>query len=156
MYSLTAAAQTPTTEVTMHNQESRELGELGPEEVGARVSAILEAAERDARAVIAAAYREQGAPPQPEGVAQPEGVEDLARELARLEARVEALEHAVGAQPPAPAPPPAAEAAAEVAARVQAVELALAGLPREAIARELSRTLDAAAVERLLDDVLQS
>ena len=129
----------------MHSDDPHAVPELGPEEVGARVSAILEAAERDARAVISAAYREQ----RPEPAA---GLDELAGEVARLAARVEALEQAFEASAER-APQRAADVGAQVA-RVRAVELALAGLSREAIAAELSATMEPAEVERLLDDVL--
>jgi len=118
---------------------------LSPEEVGARVSAILEAAERDARAVISAAYREQRPEPAP-------GLDQLAGEVARLAARVDALERALEAGAER-APQRVADVGAQVA-RVRAVEMALAGLSREAIAEELSKTMAAAEVERVLDDVL--
>ena len=129
----------------MHSDEPRAIPELGPEEVGARVSAILEAAERDARAVISAAYREQ----RPEPAA---GLDELAGELARLAARVAALEQALEAGAER-APQRVADVGAQVA-RVRAVEMALAGLSREAIVAELSTTMSPAEVERVLDDVL--
>ena len=133
----------------MHRDDPSARPELGPEEVGARVSAILEAAERDARAVITAAYREQ----QHEPV---EALEDLARKVAQLAARVEALEQALGAgtaELAAETPGRAVDAGTQ-AARVRAVELALAGLSRDAIAQELSGALAPGEVELLLDDVL--
>jgi hypothetical protein len=122
--------------------------ELGPEEVGARVSAILEAAERDARAVIAAAYREAPAP-----AAASTTLEDLAQALESLTKRVEAIERTLSAAPrvehaSAPAPP------RDDAVRVRAIELSLAGHSRVAIARELADVMPAEAVERLLDEVL--
>ncbi len=131
----------------MHKRRavSRAIPELSPEEVGARVSAILEAAERDARAVISAAYREQ----RPEPAA---GLEELAGEVARLAARVDALEQGLAAGGER-APQRAADVGVQVA-RVRAVEMALAGLSREAIAAELSTTMAPAEVERVLDDVL--
>src|SRR5579872_6233183 len=123
--------------------------QLGPEEVGARVSAILEAAERDARAVIAAAYREAAAAP-----AAPATLEDVAQALEALSRRVDAIERAIGATPrTAPAPEPA-RAPRDDAVRVRAVELSLAGHSREGIARELTGTMAPADVERLLDEVL--
>ena len=146
---LTAALDAPNSKEAMHSDEPRTSAELGPEEVGARVSAILEAAERDARAVISAAYREQ--PQEPAA-----GLGELAQTLARLEARVEALEQALAAsasEGDVQAPQRVADVGAQVA-RVRAVELALAGLSREAIAAELSATMEPAEVERLLDDVL--
>lgn len=133
----------------MHSDEPRASPELGPDEVGARVSAILEAAERDARAVISAAYREQ--PQEPTT-----GLDELAKEVARLAERVEALEQALGASAAEGgerSPQRVADIGVQVA-RVRAVELALAGLSREAIAAELSATMAPADVERVLDDVL--
>lgn len=125
------------------------LPELGPEEVSARVSAILEAAERDARAVILEAYGEQRQQPAT-------GLDELAREVARLATRVEALEQAFGSGAPeiAQRAPQRAADLGSPAARVRAVELALAGLSRQAIAGELSTMLESAEVELLLDDVL--
>ena len=133
----------------MHSDPPPALPELGPEEVGARVSAILEAAERDARAVILEAYGEQRQQPST-------GIDELAREVARLAARVEALEQALASGAPASGErtPERAPDVASPAARVRAVELALAGLSREAITVELSRMLAPAEVELLLDDVL--
>jgi len=145
---LTATARVPKREETMDSDEPRTLPELSPEEVGARVSAILEAAERDARAVISAAYREQ---PAPEA-----GLDELVRQVALLATRVEALEHALSVTAPEVgerAPQRAADAGTQ-AARMRAVELALAGLSREAIAKELSGTLPPAELALLLDDVL--
>lgn len=134
----------------MHSEEPPAVPELSPEEVGARVSAILEAAERDARAVILEAYREQRQQP------AATGLDELAREVARLAARVEALEQAIdsGAPEAAEAAPQRAADPVSPAARVRAVELALVGLSREAIAVELSRMLPSEQVELLLDDVL--
>jgi hypothetical protein len=125
--------------------------QLGPEEVGARVSAILEAAERDARAVIAAAYRE-AAPP-----AAPATLEELAEALQALSRRVDAIERTISASPQTeraraedqPARPPR-----EDAVRVRAIELSLAGHSRAAIAHELAGTMAPADVDRLLDEVL--
>jgi hypothetical protein len=142
---LTAAPDAPNSKEAMHSDEPGAIPELGPEEVGARVSAILEAAERDARAVISAAYREQ----RPEPAA---GLDELAAALARLAARVDALERALEAGGER-APQRVADVGAQVA-RVRAVEMALAGLSREAIVAELSTTMAPAEVERVLDDVL--
>lgn len=125
--------------------------QLGPEEVGARVSAILEAAERDARAVIAAAYREAAAP------AAPATLEGVAQALEALSRRVDAIERAISAAPEterAPAEDQPARAPREDAVRVRAVELSLAGHSRAAIARELAGTMAPADVERLLHEVL--
>jgi len=125
---------------------------LSPEEVGARVSAILEAAERDARAVIAAAHQEVAAPP------PPRTLEELAGELADLRARVEALEKELreraAATPTAPAQRRERSGAVDPAARVRAIELALAGYSRDAIARELGTSMAPGDVEGLLDEVL--
>jgi hypothetical protein len=165
---------------------------LSPEEVGARVSAILEAAERDARAVIDAAHRE-AVPPTGELT-----LERVAAELDALSGRVAALESALGAAPRATAspstvaeppstvaeppsavapphrtaarppsvaaqPPQAADprrvAEADAvdptpAARVRAIELALSGYPRAAIARELAAVMSPQSVDSLLDEVL--
>ena len=133
----------------MHSDPPPALPELGPEEVGARVSAILEAAERDARAVILEAYGEQRQQPST-------GIDELAREVARLAARVDALEQALASAAPESSErtPQRAADVASPAARVRAVELSLAGLSREAIAVELSRMLAPAEVELLLADVL--
>jgi hypothetical protein len=151
---------------------------LTPEEVGARVSAILEAAERDARAVIEAAHRELEAPRR-----EPLTLEELSREVVDLSARVAALERALPAAAAVAGPSPvvrdgmlagartddepvaprAADASQErrlqretvvPAARVRAIELALAGYSRPAIARELTASLSAAEIEGLLDEVL--
>jgi len=129
---------------------------LSPEEVGARVSAILEAAERDARAVIDAAHRELAAREQPEPT-----LEELARALDALSARVAALERSVAAAavaasapPPPPAERPRRRAPIDPAARVRAIELALAGYSREAITDELAATMSPTDVEQLLDEVL--
>src|ERR1700691_6119491 len=108
---------------------------LSPEEVGARVSAILEAAERDARAVIDAAHRAAAAS------AEELTLESVAAQLDALTARVATLERAIGAgapaQPPAQAQQPdptedpslaaQAQAAPAAAVRVRVIELALGG-----------------------------
>ncbi len=161
----TATIDPPNSLPAMHHDDRDALPELGPEEVGARVSAILEAAERDAREVIEAAYREraQQPPRAPEELAvdvaerqPPRGLEELAVEVALLAARVDALEQALGGDPAAPAENAARRAAdaGTAAARVRAVELALAGLSRDAIAQELSGIVAPDEVELLLDDVL--
>jgi hypothetical protein len=140
---------------------------LSPEEIGARVSAILEAAERDARAVIDAAQREAEAPERAPGT-----LAELSAELDALAARVGALERTLAGRPrhdgaangaaggAAEATNPAAERrgrradVVDAAARVRAIELALAGYARDAIARELAASMPAAEVEGLLDEVL--
>jgi outer membrane murein-binding lipoprotein Lpp len=135
---------------------------LSPEEVGARVSAILEAAERDARAVIDAAQRDARSP-----VRAQTTLDQLATEVDALAARVSALERGLAQRPAHDAGAasetalPAAErrerraAVVDAAARVRAIELALAGYSRDAIARELASTLPPAEIEGVLDEVLR-
>ena len=152
-----------------HEHDPAEADRLTAEEVGARVGAILGAAEREAREIIASARRE--APP---AAAVPSGatIDDLARALARLSARFDAFELATAARiealaydlgspvaaadpvAEAPADPAAEEAPAAGAARVRAIDLALAGWTREAIANELSVSMPRGEVEALLDQVL--
>jgi hypothetical protein len=126
---------------------------LSPEEVRARVSGILAAAEREARAVIEAAHRELAEGPEAPTLAE------LARAVGELAARLDALERTVAAQARPAVPPPVAHwrdrcTAADPAARVRAIELALAGHSREAIACELATSMAADDIERLLDEVL--
>ena len=155
-----------------HEHDPAEADRLTAEEVGARVGAILGAAEREAREIIASARRE--APPPPAAAAVPSGatIDDLARALERLSARFDAFElataariealaydlgspvAAAGAVAEAPAVPAAEEAPAAGAARVRAIDLALAGWTREAIANELSVSMPRGEVEALLDQVL--
>lgn len=136
---------------------------LSAEEVGARVSAILAAAERDARAVIDAAHRQAAAAAE----SAPVTLEQLARAVDDLRVRVEALERGIAAAVPAEALPAAAPAeppdgdgrdqrgsAPDAAARVLAIDLALAGYSRDAIAHELGASLGRSEVDRLLDEVL--
>jgi hypothetical protein len=141
----------------MPTDQPERIPELSPEEVGARVSEILEAAERDARAIIESAYRELATP-------APAGLEELTDEVTTLAARVDALERTLDRQA-TEGLGERVEAAAErapgrsgdtaiAAARIRAVELALAGLPRQAIAEELSASMAPGEVERLLDEVL--
>jgi len=154
-----------------HEHIPAEADRLTAEEVGARVGAILGAAEREAREIIASARRET-AP----AAAIPSGatIDDLARALERLVARFDAFElttaarieelgrelrSAVPAGEPvaeAPAAPAPEESAAAGAARVRAIDLALAGYSREAIANELSVSMPRGDVEALLDHVLAS
>jgi hypothetical protein len=142
---------------------------LTADEVGARVGAILGAAEREAREIITAARREAPAP-----VASRATIDELAKALERLSTRLDAFELAtaarieelarqlrgsVAAGDPNVAPPPAVEAepedtAAQDAARVRAIDLALAGYSREAIANELAVSMTRGDVEALLDQVL--
>jgi hypothetical protein len=179
------AVQAPTgiTVTHAHEHGPQEADRLTAEEVGARVSAILGAAEREAREIIASAHRET-----PSAAAVPSGatIDDLARALERLSARFDAFELATAARveelgrelrsavpagepvaeapvPPAPAPAPedlaatASEDSAHAgAARVRAIDLALAGWEREAIANELSVSMPRSDVEALLDHVLAS
>jgi hypothetical protein len=152
-----------------HEHNPAEADRLTAEEVGARVGAILGAAEREAREIIAAARRET-----PPAAAIPSGatIDDLARALERLvarfdafelatAARIEALAYDLGSPVAAPEPvaeapdaPAAEEAPAAGAARVRAIDLALAGYSREAIANELSVSMPRGDVEALLDQVL--
>ena len=164
-----------------HEHNPAEADRLSAEEVGARVGAILGAAEREAREIIASARRD--APP---AAAVPSGatIDDLARALERLSARFDAFELTTAArieelgrelrsavptgEPVAEAPvaeAPVAEAPvaptpedspAAGAARVRAIDLALAGLSREAIANELAVSMPRGDVEALLDHVLAS
>ena len=155
-----------------HEHDPAEADRLTAEEVGARVAAILGAAEREAREIIASARRE--APPAADAATVPSGatIDDLARALERLSARFDAFELATAARIEAlaydlgstvaaadplaetPAAPAAEEAPAVGAARVRAIDLALAGWTREAIANELSVSMPRGEVEALLDQVL--
>lgn len=147
---------------------------LTAEEVGARVAAILDAAEREAREIIASAHRDTAAePPQPVAPA----VEQLAAAIEQLGLRVDALElstasalealrrelqaatvreapETAAAEPPPQAPSPLIETRAQVAVRIRAIDLALAGYTREAIADELAVSMDRAQVDALLDEIL--
>jgi hypothetical protein len=156
---------------------------LSPSEVSVRVAAILEAAERDARAIIAAAQQEATAPP-PAPPAQPAqsapaAPDYFAAALATLTGRVDVLEANVDARlevlwralssprgtvtSQTPLPPantarhsePAAAPAGGQAERVRAVDLALRGYSREQIATALRSSLDPGDVDRLLDEVLE-
>ena len=142
---------------------------LTADEVGARVGAILGAAEREAREIITAARREA-----PAQVASGATIDDLANALERLNARLDAFEVATaerieslgrelrGAVPAADATGQASaqadaepeDSAAQDAARVRAIDLALAGYSREAIANELAVSMTRGDVEALLDQVL--
>jgi hypothetical protein len=144
---------------------------LTADEVGARVGAILGAAEREAREIITAARREA-----PDPVVSGATIGDLVNALERLNARLDAFElataarieelgrelrGAVRAADPAEQTSSAVDAepedsAAQDAARVRAIDLALAGYSREAIANELSVSMPRGDVEALLDHVLAS
>jgi len=144
---------------------------LTPEEVGARVGAILSDAEREAREIIASA--------QEGGGGRESTLDDLTRALERLGTRLDAFELATAAQieelgrrltelvangsmaadvpeeTQAPqARPRGEESAAMSAARVRAIDLAVAGYGREVIANELATSLPRAEVEALLDEIL--
>ena len=159
-----------------HEHTPAEADRLTAEEVGARVGAILGAAEREAREIIASARRE--APPVA-AIPSAATIDDLARALERLVARFDAFElttaarieelgrelrSAVPAGEPvaevpvagAPVAPTPEDSAAAGAARVHAIDLALAGYSREAIANELSVSMPRGDVEALLDHVLAS
>jgi hypothetical protein len=151
---------------------------LTAEEVGARVGAILDAAEREAREIIAAAHRDTPAEaPQSPAPA----VEQLARAIEQLGSRLDALELSTAAalealhrelhtaisaasahpapatavaEPPAQRPPPLAETPAQIAVRIRVIDLALAGYSREAIADELAVAMDRTQVDALLDEIL--
>jgi hypothetical protein len=155
--------------MTSHEHTPPDMQPLTAAEVGARVGAILSAAEREAREIITAARREAPAP-----VASAATIDDLVRALERLTARLDAFEVATaarieelgrelrGAVPAAEAGRPASsgvdaepeDSAAQDAARVRAIDLALAGYSREAIANELAVSMTRADVEALLDQVL--
>jgi hypothetical protein len=155
-----------------HEHTPDEAHRLTAEEVGARVGAILGAAEREAREIIAAACREPAAEPSPPP--SDATIDDLARALERLSARVDAFERSAAsrieelarelrsAAPPAevatePPPAPAPEdSPGGGAARMRAIDLALAGYSREAIANELALSMPRGDVEALLDQVLVS
>lgn len=133
---------------------------LTPDDVATRVSEILAAAERDARAVIEAAHRAPAPPP------RASTIEELSAAVEDLAARVAAIERASGLEAPAeaaqPAPdderrvPAARPPRPEAAARVVAIDLALAGYSRDVIADELGSSLTRDEVDRLLDEVLAS
>ena len=143
---------------------------LTAEQVGARVSAILEAAEHEAREIVAAAQRQAPPPAPPPAPA----AGDLAAAVEALSARFDSFELETAArieelwrelrtvlpvpQEPEPAvietQPEQVETAAQAAARVRAIDLALAGYSREAIADELAVSMDRGEVEQLLNRVL--
>jgi hypothetical protein len=154
---------------------------LTPSEVSVRVAAILEAAEHDAREIIAAALHgpeaRAGDPaPSPDSGGGDNG--ELEAALAALTGRVDVLEANVDARlevlwralssprgtitsqmPPVPTstarPAPSAGGAVGQAERVRAVDLALRGYSREEIATALRSSLDAGDVDRILDEVLE-
>jgi hypothetical protein len=154
-----------------HEHTPPEAPRLTAEEVGARVTAILGAAEREAREIIDSARREDPAAATPPSRAT---IDDLSHALERLSARFDAFELATAArieelERELRSAVPAAEvvlegspaltrergtSAAEGAARVRAIDLALAGYSREAIANELAVSMPRADVEALLDHVL--
>jgi hypothetical protein len=145
---------------------------LSAEEVGARVGAILAAAENEAREVIASARRDAATDSVPSAAT----IDELTRAGERLNERFDAFELALGAQladlartvraaGPGEAPPQARrtsvarepeDSQADTAARVRAIDLALAGNSREAIANELAVSMSRGDIETLLDQVLVS
>ncbi|MGD0198510.1 MAG: hypothetical protein ABSC56_11485 [Solirubrobacteraceae bacterium] len=152
-----------------------ETGDLSPDEVGARVAAILSSAERDARAVIEAARRGPGSAAS-EIRSQPlasddgaHGLSDLTQTLESLVSRVSAIERTIDERLDSlsralaraadagvdAAKPPAADHWAARHERLRAVDLALRGFSRAQIAAELRSMLGEAEIERLLDDVLE-
>jgi hypothetical protein len=169
--------------VRQKDEQSRTEGHrLTAEEVGARVGAILSDAEREAREIIASARRDgidASLPPQ-----QSRGgatLDDLTHALDRLSARFDAFELSTAAQigelgrqlsdalageivpvprsaleppPPRTSAPRGEESSQFAAARVRAIDLALAGYSRDAIANELSTSMQRPEVEALLDEVL--
>ncbi|HLW94324.1 MAG TPA: hypothetical protein VKS25_03010 [Solirubrobacteraceae bacterium] len=155
----------------MDEHNPHEPHRLTPEEVGARVGAILSDAEREAREIIASAQEGSGR--------RESTLDDLTRALERLGTRLDAFELATAAQieelgrrltelvangaatadAPEDAQTPQArprgeESAAMSAARVRAIDLAVAGYGREVIANELATSLPRADVEALLDEIL--
>jgi hypothetical protein len=157
--------------MTSDEHTQPDIHRLTADEVGARVGAILGAAEREAREIITAARRETPAP-----VESGATIDDLVHALERLGARLDAFELATAArieelarqlresaaagsaEPSVAAPPPVEaepeDSAAQDAARVRAIDLALAGYSREAIANELAVSMTRGDVETLLDQVL--
>jgi hypothetical protein len=155
----------------MDEHSPQEPHRLTPEEVGARVGAILSDAEREAREIIASAQEGSGG--------RESTLDDLTRALERFGTRLDAFELATAAQieelgrrlaelvanGPAAAEAPedvhtpqarprSEESAAMSAARVRAIDLAVAGYGREVIANELATSLPRADVEALLDEIL--
>ena len=162
--------------VAVLSDNSRDSG-LTPAEVGARVTAILSAAQREAVEIIEAARREalgaERAAAGDEGVASANGLLAVVRALESLSSRLGAFERAVDARlevlwravsPPAPAssdagaprPTPGDGAVVARAERLRAVDLALRGFSRAQIAAELRATLADAQIEQLLEDVLEN
>jgi hypothetical protein len=155
--------------MTSNEHTPPDIDRLTADEVGARVGAILGAAEREAREIITAARREA-----PHPVVSGATIDDLVNALERLNARLDAFEVATaarieelghelrGAVPAADRAEQTASAgdaepddsAAQDAARVRAIDLALAGYSREAIANELAVSMTRGDVEALLDQVL--
>jgi len=158
-------------------EHSRNSDALSPQEIGARVAAILDAAERDAREIIAAARRDVTAeeaptPPASRGLSEggAPGAVALARALESLSACVASFERAIDARievlwrtlapqpegeaPAAPEEPSGRNAGAR-AERFRAVDLALRGFSRAQIAAELRASMGEAQIEQLLNDVLE-
>jgi hypothetical protein len=158
--------------------------QLAPEQLGARVEAILGAAERDARAVLEAARREAYEAPRdwapidrtngsndgPAGeAALPAELAGVTRVLELLSSRVDAIERMIderleilwrtrapaGERPVAREPAPLPSVDLDARTeRLRAVDLALRGVSRAQIAAELRSMMSEAETERLLDNVL--
>ena len=166
-----------------HEHNPAEADRLTAEEVGARVGAGPPPQRQFAPRPESTHPAPQPAPAPPAAATNSAGwtvksipssatIDDLAHALERLVARFDAFElttaarieqlgrelgSAVPAVEPvteAPAAPAPEESAAAGAARVRAIDLALAGYSREAIANELSVSMPRGEVEALLDQVL--
>lgn len=155
---------------------------LTAEDVSTRVGEILGAAEREAREMIAAARGEDSEPPLPKLNTTIDDLARALERLslrfdafelatsAQIETLGRGLQSALASAPTEPAPatavafdPQLASAAAVperedtpelAAARVRAIDLALAGYTREAIANELAVSIERTEVDALLDRVL--
>jgi hypothetical protein len=112
---------------------------LTAEEVGARVGAILDAAEREAREIIASAHRDTPA----EALRSPgPAVEQLARAIEQLGSRLDALELSTAA-------------ALEALHRELHTAISAASAPHPAPATdELAVAMDRTQVDALLDEIL--
>lgn len=158
----------------MRGDSPREQPPLTPDEVGARVSAILAQAERDAREIIEGAQRD--ADRERAQLLEREdtlGLGALTRAVESLTVRVSSLERAIDARlevlwraltPPEPGAAVAtgavatgavASTAVARAERLHAVDLALRGFSRAQIAAELRSMMAESQIEQLLDDVLE-
>jgi DivIVA domain-containing protein len=121
-----------------------------------RVRAIVDAAETSAARIRADAEREAR-----ERVAHAAAAADrlvatvdrLRAEAERLQAELAALRTETEASPPAPAAPEPARSDDEAAARIVALDLALAGAPREEADRRLAEGYELPDRAALLDEV---